>query len=282
MNTCAPDYLSELLVCPQCHSKLICQNTGLKCGSCDSRAKIVDGVIKFDAPYETSDHSRLFYNDAEHYQGQQKLEELHRLHYGGDSLSGKIERYFKNELMKLVVNGERPFIDIGCGTGLAFNHFGYPKPIIGIDIDFNLMKICKGNFPESQCICCDINRAPFSKNSLKTIFSLYTLEHVFYLESFMGAVADLLSPYGYFYAAIPTEGGFVWSCLRRLAHIKYAKKLNINYKKIVAEKEHCNKASTIDNVINKFFIIDARRAIPFRAGGINFNMSLLYRLKKRT
>jgi len=191
-----------------------------------------------------------------------------------------LENYFKKELLKIIVNHQRPFFDIGCGTGTGFKHLGYPKEIVGIDIALDLITLCKKNFPEADCICCDITNPPLKKKSLKTVFSLETLEHIFYLERFIESIESLLSSDGFFYVLIPNEGGIAWRILRNIAHYKYSKDFNVNYKKMLT-KVHCNTAYTIDNVLNKFFRIDLVRNIPWRLGGINLNFVKLYRLRKR-
>jgi len=223
---------------------------------------------------------RAFYDDEDYMKGLQKEKERHYLHYNSGSLAGKLERYLKDELLKILINHERPFFDIGCGTGSGFKHLGYPQEIVGIDVSSELIESCKESFPEADCICCDITKPPFKKNSLKTVFSLETLEHIFHLERFIESIESLLSDDGFFYVLIPNEGGVAWSILRNMAHYKYSKVLNFNYKKNLA-KVHCNTAYTIDNVLNKFFRIDLVRNIPWRFGGANLNLVTIYRLRKR-
>lgn len=273
------EYLKQILVCPRCHMELLLSNGDFECSVCGKVGKIEKGVLNFISPCEKSAQTAFYKND-EYKKGIRKLKEMHRLHYNSNSLSGRLEKYFKDELLKIVINPQRPFFDIGCGTGTGFRHFGYPEEIVGIDISLELLQICKESFPKADCICCDITHPPIRQNSLKTVFSIETLEHIFYLERFLESIERLLSSDGYFYVLIPTEGSLAWSLLRNLAHIKYSKALNINYKKVF-KKEHCNKADTIDNALNKFFEIELVRNIPWRVGGNNLNLVKLYRLRKR-
>lgn len=271
--------LKHALVCPNCHNELTNNGIDILCDSCGKVGSINDGVLNFISPTDKNVQP-AFYNDDEYQRDIEKIRQVHNYHYNPDSIAGKLENYFKDELLKIVVNPQRPFFDIGCGTGTGFKHLGYPEEIIGIDVSFELMKACKSTYPEADCICCDIENAPLRKNSLKTIFSLATLEHVFYLERFLESIEKLLSSDGYFYVLIPAEGGLAWSILRNIAHFQYSRALNINYKKLL-EKEHCNTAQAIHSALNKFFIIDLERKIPWRIGGNNLNLIRLYRLKKR-
>lgn len=273
-------FLKNILVCPQCSAEISFLKDNIICNSCGKVGEMKDAILNFNTNGMTKIES-AFYDDEDYEKGVQKEKERYYLHYNSSSLQGKIENYFKDELLKIIINHERPFFDIGCGSGTGFKHLGYPKEIVGIDVSFNLMKSCKQSFPEADCICCDITHPPLRKNSLKTIFSLATLEHIFYLERFVESIESLLSSDGFFYVLIPNEGGFAWNILRNIAHYKYSKILKFNYKKNLA-KVHCNTVYTIDNVLNKFFVIEQARNIPWRIGGANLNLVTLYRLRKRT
>ena len=271
--------LKEILVCPQCSAQITFHGDDVLCNSCGKVGQIKNSVLNFNTKSITS-VERAFYNDEDYKKGVRKEKERYHLHYNSSSLAGRLENYFKDELRKIIINNERPFFDIGCGSGTGFKHLGYPEEIVGIDVSFDLIESCKKNFPEADCICCDITRPPLKKNSLKSIFSLATLEHIFYLERFVESIENLLSSDGVFYVLIPNEGGLSWSILRNIAHYKYSGILDFNYKKNLA-KVHCNTVYTIDNVLNKFFDVELARNIPWRIGGSNLNLIKIYRLRKR-
>jgi SAM-dependent methyltransferase len=273
-------FLKDILACPQCSAQISFPKDDIICNSCGKVGSVKNEVLNFDTYCMTSAES-AFYDDEDYKKGVQKEKERYLLHYNNSSLPGRLEKYFKDELLKIIINHERPFFDIGCGSGTGFKHLGYPEEIVGIDVSFDLITSCKKNFPEADCICCDITHPPIKKNSLKTVFSLATLEHIFHLERFVESIESLLSSDGFFYVLIPNEGGFAWSILRNIAHYKYSKILDFNYKKNLA-KVHCNTVYTIDNVLNKFFRIETVRYIPWRVGGNNLNLVKLYRLRKRT
>ncbi len=269
----------ELLACPTCQQELSLEEASISCRTCGTIGQVTNGVLDFQSLNEPTPRPKI-YDDPEYLAGLEKFPQLHELHYESNSLSGRLEGSFKSELMKLVEQPRRPFIDVGCATGSGFRQLGYPEATIGIDISLDLLTKCKASFPESDCVCCDITRAPFRRGSFETVFSMGSLEHIFYLEAFVGALEQLLSPSGRLYVMIPTEGGLTWRLLRNLAHLKYARTLEINYKHTVGI-EHINDATTVENVLRKFFVIEKRRSFPLRFGGINFNFCLLYRLRRR-
>ena len=149
------EYLRQILVCPTCFKELFIVENDIQCSTCGNVGDIKNDILNFYTSVEKNDQP-AFYNDIEYKEAIQKLEELHRFHYDDNTLSRKLENYLKTELLKIVVDPQRPFFDIGCGTGTGFKHLGYPKEIVGIDISLTLLKTCKKNYPEADCICCDI------------------------------------------------------------------------------------------------------------------------------
>lgn len=275
------EFLNKVLMCPSCHMQLHVKDSAILCRTCGQIGSLQNDVLHF-TPSPPDNLESDFYNDDDSRKLLQNLGEFHKIHYNPRSLSSKFEKYFKDALMKIVVNPQRPYFDIGCGTGTGFHHLGYPEEIVGIDISFDLIQKCKQHFPKSDCICCDITHAPLREDSLHTVFSIASLEHIFYLERFLQAIEKMLRRDGYFYVMIPMEGGFAWSILQTLAHYKYtfSKNMDFNYKKIM-KKYHCNDVYAIDNAIHKFFDIDLCRNIPGRIGWNNLNLIKLYRLRKR-
>ncbi len=78
-------------------------------------------------------------------------------------------------LNKIPKNHHNKILDIGCSVGVVLrNTVGKNK--IGIDIDFNSLKIGKQNFPEIEFISASANFLPFIENSFDFILSIYTLD----------------------------------------------------------------------------------------------------------
>lgn len=279
INSNLIEYLKDIIACPECTRKLHFGNELLACSSCGREFHVKDGILMLQ-PLRPVPTPR-FYDNKEYRKFIASLPKLHDEYYNKSSLSFKFEMKLKQDLMKLAVNSIPPTVDIGCGTGSGFDVLGPEQNIIGIDRDINLLEKCKNRYPKSTLICCDMSNAPFMDNSFWNVFSFGTLEHVFYLESFLHSVERILHPDGFFYVAVPTEGGAAWSLMRTIFTApKYSKMFSLNYKRALSI-EHCNTIFTIDNLLRKFFLIDKRRLFPWRIGGSHFNLAACYRLRKR-
>ena len=269
----------DKLACPNCRAPLSSSELALLCGTCGQVAEYEDGVLNF-LPFQNRPESPKIYDDPEYIEATKALEVLHGIHYAKGSLSGWLEGIFKKWLLRHVEEAPRPILDIGCGAGNGFEQMGYPKAIVGVDVSLPFLKDCQSKFPSADTVCCDFVRAPFADSSFETITSMGALEHVFYLERMLHSVSRVLSDTGKFYVLIPCEGGLIWWLLRNVAHMKYANKLGVDYRKI-ASIEHINKAATIENALKKYFIAERSERRPFLVGGIAFNMAAIYVLRKR-
>jgi SAM-dependent methyltransferase len=272
--------LHQIIVCPDCQGPLKVRPQVLDCEKC-ARAfhSNEHGIINL-LPLKHLPEP-LFYDDDFKKNSGCFMNSFHAMHYRPHTASGMLEEYFKDEMMKLVVDDGSPAFDIGCGPGMGFEKMGYSRnDIIGIDIKEDLLVMAKKKYPKADCIRCDIIFPPFKFGTIKKMFSLSTLEHIFYLERFVENLEKLLHDQGRLYVMIPNEGGLLWKILRNISHFKYSRAFNVNYKKLL-EKEHCNKAITVENVLNKYFTIEKKRQRPLPFGGFNLSFISCYRLKKR-
>ena len=105
--------LWKLLACPVCQQDLILEDPYLSCGKCGQLGQIRDGVLDFQSFNDPVPQPEI-YDDARYQAGVKKFEQLHELHYESGSMSGRLEDAFKSELMKLVKNPIRPFIDVAA------------------------------------------------------------------------------------------------------------------------------------------------------------------------
>lgn len=266
--------------CPDCKGKFDITDNIIKCSSCGQQFQHTNNLLHLaDDKFIQPDIP--FYNDEEYIRDHKKLLDMHKAHYKKGSMSGILEGWFKKEFTKIISKeAKRPFIEIGCGTGSSISYLGYPKPVIGIDINKDLITEAASKYTESSFVRVDISKMPMPENSVHTFISIAVLEHVFYLEKFIESIAAMLHPEGYFYVMIPTEGGALWKLLNTMAAKQYSGKFNINYAKI-SRIEHCNKAITIENTLSKFFHISKIKKVPFNFMGVNSNFIFCYELRKR-
>jgi ubiquinone/menaquinone biosynthesis C-methylase UbiE len=77
--------------------------------------------------------------------------------------------------------GEQNFtvvLDLGCGTGFHQETLSrYAGRLIGADMSFGALKVCKRNF-SGEYIVCDVNQLPFKNNSIDLIWIAGVLHHV--------------------------------------------------------------------------------------------------------
>jgi len=282
MNSAIFEYLKDILICPDCSENFNFNtviNNALTCISCNNKFPIEEGIIILKpSKIKPVPH---FYNNSDHSQYIKTMDELHEDHYRKRFFSSKFEFWLKNALLKLIVNPIVPFVDIGCGTGSGFNIIGAEQDIIGVDVNLVLLKKCREKYPDATLICCDMTCPPFKPQSFKTIFSICALEHIFYIESVVDNIERILHDEGFFYVAVPTEGGMAWTFMRNIFTApRYSRMFNYDYKKALSI-EHCNTIFTIENILNKYFIIDGKGQFPLPIGSKQFNLGMLYRLKKR-
>jgi phosphatidylethanolamine/phosphatidyl-N-methylethanolamine N-methyltransferase len=269
------EYVSNFLQCPECCLAVSATDTAVSCSRCGSSFTVTSNFIDFKPVVSIPE----IYKSPDYNVDPKIIEKLHSVHYG-NPLSQFLENAFKKALCEIIIPSDSPFLDVGCGRGLAFDMIGAGNDVVGVDINGGLLLDCARDHPSSICIRDDVTSGRFRENSFKNILCLSTLEHIFHLEKFVTSISNILSPLGYFYVLIPTEGGLVWRLLRNIAHFSYSKKLGFNYKKFLAI-EHINKYVTIDNVLRKFFIVEKMVFYPFNFPSYHCNMVCLYRLRKR-
>ncbi|MBN1329677.1 MAG: class I SAM-dependent methyltransferase [Candidatus Heimdallarchaeota archaeon] len=87
-------------------------------------------------------------------------------------------------LSRVMVFENNWIIDIGCGTGLFLGlltnimNESFFKPIVGIDLSYEMIKIAHTKFPEIDFIVADSDNLPFKENSFDRIFSVTHLQNL--------------------------------------------------------------------------------------------------------
>ncbi len=266
-----------MLHCPHCGGDLAERGEALVC-ACGLEAPVRGGVLRFplgERPVPP------FYQDCGYKEAAEKFYGITELHNDPKRLSGRLEGWLRSQLRALVpVDAPRPWVEIGCGAGTAFHILGYPEAVLGIDIRAELLERMRQRYPGAEAVQADLLNSPFRPGSVRTAFSIYSLEHIFELEAFVAALHRMLHPEGRLHALIPAEGGLAWGALRLMAHWAYSRRLGLDYKAFMA-KEHCNSAPAIENALKKQFHFEARRTVPWRFGGAAVDRALAYRLRPR-
>lgn len=270
--------MQENLVCSNCRDELQWFNDHASCTSCGSEFPLENGIFNM-MPKENEGEHRLYRNENYIKMKQSQLA-LYQAHYV-DSLSGNLERKFKQHLMTMVTESASTVVDLGCATGTGFDVFPAGQKIIGVDRDMSLLNQCRKNYPEATLVCCDMAQSPFRAEASPSVFAIAILEHVYWLERVLFQIQQMLTPAGSFYVLIPTEGAISWTLARNLFTLRRNAKIVGFSPRDMADAmrvEHCNTVFAIDSAIRKFFRVDECRLWPFNFGGAHLNLVKCYRL----
>ena len=205
---------------------------------------------------------------------------VHQAHYV-DSLSGRLERKFKQHLMSMMRDRAPTVVDLGCGTGSGFEMFGSDQEIIGVYRDMNLLNQCRKIYPQTMLVCFDMSYSPFRAEAFSLVFAISILEHLYWMERVLFQIQQMLSASGHLYVLIPTEGAISWTLARNLFTLRRNAKIVGITPREMAEAmrvEHCNTVFAVDSAIRKFFHVDECSLWPFNFGGAHLNLVKCYRL----
>lgn len=270
------DLLKDILVCPACKKEISVTGDNISCKTCGNAYPVVDGIPVLLGPMEVP----TFYKNAAYEKLLSTLGQLHDDYYN-KSLGSGLEDFIRRRLLKLVKHATPPVLDFGCGTGSAFHVLEKFDGLIGIDINLELLKVSRANFPKTPLICCDFTNAPLRPGSIKTIFSLGTLEHIFHLERSIESIERCLAADGVLYVMVPNEGSLPWSLMRAFYTApRYSRMFALNYHEAMS-RSHCNNIWAIENALFKYFEFDAISRFPLGYGGKGANLFSFYRLRKR-
>ena len=168
-------------------------------------------------------------------------------------------------------------LDLGCG---AFDHwpfFDKSKSYLGIDIDFEILRIAKGKHKNVAAICGDGAVLPFRSDSFDAVISVFNLEHIVNLANCIRELKRVIRPEGVLAATLPTEG-VLFRVGRRLTSARFAvRELGFKsakeYEKYVASS-HVNSLEVILDALKEHFRLEKVRYFPFGVGGKHININL--------
>ncbi len=160
------------------------------------------------------------------------------------------------EVISTVNLNNKTIGEIGPGGCYHTNYFnGTPEHYHAFDVCSDFFPTVQENLKKcnisSTCHKIDAysSKLPIEDNSLDVMFSFYSMEHLYPLDSWLDEIFRVLKPGGKLIGAIPTEGGLAWGLGRFITSKRAVKRdYDIDLIKIVCW-EHPN---TCDEIIKQF------------------------------
>ena len=132
-----------------------------------------------------------------------------------------------------------------------------------MDRDFESLRKIREKYPLPMLIQADACNLPVKSGKIGIAFSIYMLEHIYYLEDALTEASRILTDNSSYYVGLPCEGGLAWDMGRKYTTERiFSKRFNFDYGKAV-RIEHCNTAKKVVDALKKEFTIDKRKLFPF-------------------
>ncbi|MGH9221088.1 MAG: class I SAM-dependent methyltransferase, partial [Vicinamibacterales bacterium] len=154
--------------------------------------------------------------------------------------------------------------------------------VIGIDMSLGSLNVVRRRFPAAFLIQADINALPLKDAVLTAVFSVYNLEHLYYLADALQEIERVLTARGRLLVGLPTEGGLAWSLGRKLSMKRtYSKKYNVDYGRVMSI-EHCNTAPQVIRECRRRFRLRRQRYFPISVlPSVHPNLTIAAEFTKR-
>jgi len=270
--------LMEILKCPKCGGEEIINNQPHKllCSSCAKEYTVTqDGIIQMMVPHALP--KPAIYDDPDY----KKWQEINPDVVSGEVEKGNLLFYTIYHSAHLYISNWQDaqtnvkwIVDIGCGQGIHYHYFDSIENVIGVDMNLITLQKLKKKYPQALLIQADILNLPFVDGRISAVISVYTFEHIYYLDNALLEIKRILHSEGKFYMGLPCEGGLFWNLGRRLTTARIiSKKYNIDHQKVM-RIEHCNTAKKVVNTLKKHFNIDKKKLFPF-----NFIPTVLFNIR---
>lgn len=262
-----PPDLIGLFACPDCNQKPQLRHTApgfLQCPLCLRIFGAIEGDILDMAPL-IPPSLNPFYNNV-HYQKANKCM-MEMLEYvEGDNAIFKMIHHSGHKYVANIHDGLSDgewLLDIGVGHGAHTAYYKRPDRVISLDMDVNCLRRLREGSRDMVIVRGDTTSIPLVADSMKYVISTYCMEHIFHLEKAVEEMSRIMVENGVLGVSIPCEGGFLWNMGRRLTTARHlSRKLGVDYSEVI-QREHCNRAWTVEDAFRKYFMIENKQLWPF-------------------
>jgi SAM-dependent methyltransferase len=183
------------------------------------------------------------------------------------SLAQRLEGWMHRQVAADVRAGPKTTLELGAGT---LNQLAYEPEGAAYDIVEPFRELYEGSPARARVrdVFADIAEVPAERRYAR-ITSVAALEHICDLPLVLARAAQLLEPGGSFRAAIPAEGGFLWTLgWMATTGLEFRLRHGLDYGELMAH-EHVNAAGEIERLIAELF-----ETVKVRSFGLGRQLSL--------
>ncbi len=94
------------------------------------------------------------------------------------------------------VDSRGKILDVACGTGIMFKHYGARK-IYGVDISEDMLKIAKKSYPSAKLVKSEAEKLPFPNNTFSVVISSKFLCHTPNYKKIVTEMVRVTKPGGF-------------------------------------------------------------------------------------
>lgn len=257
--------LVGMLRCPDCLGSDFATRQGAPvCASCGRELPWENGVL--DARPRQGLRMPRMYQDKDYLRWNESWQEGHDYCYETGGLLSWVQGA-GHRAIAAWRRGETcgAMLDVGCGDGAHLGYAGAVRTYVGLDLDQGGLERLGPRRPAPiealHAVRGDAYTLPFADRAFDAVVSVYSLEHLVYLDLALEEVRRVLAPGGSFYASVPNEGGLAWGLGRRLTTARRFNSQTFDYDRAVAI-EHVNCVWQIERAVRRHFSDVAWRRFP--------------------
>ena len=183
------------------------------------------------------------------------------------SMAQRLERWLHVQVAADVQAGPRPTLELGAGT---LNQLDFEPPSDAYDIVEPFAELFRGSPHRGRIrdVYADAADVPADR-SYDRITTVAALEHICDLPLVLARVARHLTPGGTLRAAIPSEGGLLWTLGWMLTTgLEFRLRHGLDYGLLMAH-EHVNDARDVETLVRALF-----EDVQIRSFGLGRQLSL--------
>jgi len=269
--------------CPDCFSiDLSVHDSGYVCDECSRLLKRKDGVLD-TLPAEGIRLPEL-YNDPNLQKWLGMWDEGHDYFYRSSGIVAWVQNAGHRVIRKWRLEDgpkqDTVLLDLGCGDGAHLDYAGEVGTYVGLDMDpAGLKQVAAANASNVKTlvpVMGDGYVLPFRDNVFDEVISIYSLEHLVYIDLCLEEVSRVLAPGGIFYVSVPNEGGLAWNMGRALSSSQHFNSDVLDYDRVIAI-EHINCIWQIEKALKRHFKLSRMDRFPLKAPGKWCNLVSTYR-----